>query len=174
MAVLQIVSKYSHTNVYAPLFRRSAPCHEPLSTFLRWILIFDLMWIYMMNFGRWRGGKRPSNAVKCELFYRAKRGRFFCLCRNPEQQKNGKSAGLFALADSEHLGAAGRTDALSCRSSIFHGDFLRVFHFSLGFAFNAISFHLVPPLIGFHPVRPRRTIINDFVPVLISEWALTG
>jgi hypothetical protein len=30
MAVLRIGSKCSHTNVYAPLFRRSASCHEPL------------------------------------------------------------------------------------------------------------------------------------------------
>ena len=34
------------------------------------------------------------------------------------------------------------TNALGCGPSIFHCYFLRVFHFSLGFAFNAIGFHL--------------------------------
>jgi Arc/MetJ family transcription regulator len=30
MAMLRIGSKYSHTDVYAALFRRTAPCHETL------------------------------------------------------------------------------------------------------------------------------------------------
>jgi hypothetical protein len=38
MAVLRISSKCSHTIVYAPLFRRTAPCHEPLSTLFKWVL----------------------------------------------------------------------------------------------------------------------------------------
>ena len=37
MAVLRLGSKCSHTTVYAPLFRRPAPYHEPWSTFLRWV-----------------------------------------------------------------------------------------------------------------------------------------
>jgi hypothetical protein len=74
-------------------------------------------------------------------------GTNFCLCRNPVQQKNVRPVGLFALADSEHFGAACRTNTLGCGSSIFHCNFFRVFHFSLGFAFNAISFHHLPPLM---------------------------
>ena len=56
------------------------------------------------------------------------------------------SAGLFALADPEHLGAAGRADTLSRGPAIFHGYFLRIFHFSFGLAFHTISFHLIASL----------------------------
>jgi hypothetical protein len=52
-----------------------------------------------------------------------------------------KSIALFALADSEHLGAAGGAYALSCGSAIFHGDLFGVLHFSFGFAFHTIRFH---------------------------------
>lgn len=70
----------------------------------------------------------------------------YCLWRNPGQQKNVKPAGLFTLSDPEHLCAASRTNTLGRGPSIFHCDFFGVFHFTLGFAFNAISFHLFTSL----------------------------
>jgi hypothetical protein len=45
------------------------------------------------------------------------------------------------LANLEHLGAAGRADALSCRLTILHCDGLGVFHFSLSLALYAVGFH---------------------------------
>jgi hypothetical protein len=60
--------------------------------------------------------------------------------------KKSKSIVLFALAYSKHLGAAGWAYALSCGSAIFHGYFLGVLHFSFGFAFHTISFHLFTSL----------------------------
>ena len=42
MAALQTGEKCSHTKVYAPLFRHSAPCPERLSTILRGILTRNL------------------------------------------------------------------------------------------------------------------------------------
>ena len=38
MAALQTDSKCSHTNVYAPLSNRFAPCPERLDALLRWVL----------------------------------------------------------------------------------------------------------------------------------------
>jgi len=57
--------------------------------------------------------------------------------------KKSRSAGLFTLTYPEHLGAAGWADTLISGPAIFHGYFLGVFHFSLGFAFDTISFHLI-------------------------------
>jgi hypothetical protein len=44
-------------------------------------------------------------------------------------------------ADFEHLGGAHGADALSGGAAILHGDGLRIFHLSLGAAFNTISLH---------------------------------
>ena len=63
--------------------------------------------------------------------------------RHPGRWKKSRSVGLFTLTYPEHLGAAGWADTLSGRPAIFHGYFLRVLHFSLGFAFDTISFHLI-------------------------------
>jgi len=63
--------------------------------------------------------------------------------RHPGRCKKSRSVGLFTFTYPEHLSAAGWTGALICGSAIFHGYFLGVFHFSLGFAFHTISFHLV-------------------------------
>jgi hypothetical protein len=60
----------------------------------------------------------------------------------PAAVQDANPVGLFTLADPEHLGAACRANTLGCGSSIFHCYFLRVFHFSFGFTFYAISFHL--------------------------------
>ncbi len=48
-----------------------------------------------------------------------------------------------SLADSEHLSAAFRAGALSCRLAIFQGDLLGAFDFFLGMAFNTITLKLV-------------------------------
>ena len=48
---------------------------------------------------------------------------------------------MLALADSEHLGAAGWAVALSRRLAILHGDGFRIFDFFLGAAFDAICLH---------------------------------
>lgn len=51
------------------------------------------------------------------------------------------------LADSEHLGAASRADALGCWLAVLHRDGFGVLHFLLGAALNTISLHSVlPPL----------------------------
>jgi hypothetical protein len=60
-------------------------------------------------------------------------------------RKNARPAALFALADPEHLGAAGWAHALGCRPAVFHRNFFGVFHFSLCLAFYTISFHRFPP-----------------------------
>jgi len=70
--------------------------------------------------------------------------------------KESKSVALFTLAYPEHLGAAGGAYALGCRSAIFHGYFFGVLHFSFGFAFHAISFHLC--------VSFNRCFVKSFAP----------
>jgi hypothetical protein len=45
------------------------------------------------------------------------------------------------LADSEHLGAAGRANALRSRLAVLHGDGFGTAHIFLGAAFNAIGLH---------------------------------
>lgn len=50
-----------------------------------------------------------------------------------------------ALTNTEHLGAAGRTDALGSRLTIFHGDGLGVFHFLFAATLHTICLHLVSP-----------------------------
>jgi hypothetical protein len=45
-------------------------------------------------------------------------------------------------ANFRHFGAALWTDTLNGRLAVFHFDLLGIVHFTLGFAFNAISFHL--------------------------------
>jgi len=58
-----------------------------------------------------------------------------------------------ALADPEHLGAADRADALSCRLAILHSDSLGALDFPLGAAFYAVSLHSgSPPL--FLSIKP--------------------
>jgi hypothetical protein len=66
--------------------------------------------------------------------------------------KKFRSIGLFALTYPEHLGAAGWADTLSSGSAIFHGYFLGVLHFSFGFAFHTISFHLITSF-NFHLIK---------------------
>jgi len=46
------------------------------------------------------------------------------------------------FADPEYLGAADRTDALSCRSLVLHDDALRVLDLSLGTALHAVRLHM--------------------------------
>ena len=60
----------------------------------------------------------------------------------PWSRQGGTLRGLFLTQDSEHLGAANRTNARH-RAALnatlaLHGNFFGVFHFSLGFAFYAI------------------------------------
>ena len=50
-----------------------------------------------------------------------------------------------ALTDSEHLGAAGRTDPLRRWLAVLHGYGLGVLHLPLGATFHTISFHSSPP-----------------------------
>ena len=57
------------------------------------------------------------------------------------------------LADSEHLGAASRADALGSWLAILHSDGFGVLHFLLGAAFNTISLHSVLP--PFVPICPN-------------------
>jgi hypothetical protein len=96
----------------------------------------------MIHKGSMKGGRgAPIRRGKTVTVLPRQTGTVFCLWRNPGQQKNVKPAGLFGLADPEHLRAACWTNALGCRPSIFHCDCLRVFHFSLGFTLYAISFH---------------------------------
>jgi hypothetical protein len=45
------------------------------------------------------------------------------------------------FADAEHFSAAFCADTLSCRFAILHFNGPGIFHFSLGPAFHAISFH---------------------------------
>jgi len=76
--------------------------------------------------------------------------------------KKSKSIALFTLTYPEHLGAAGWAYALSCGSAIFHGYFFGLLHFSLGFAFHTISFHLFVSFSfcfvkSFAPQRALRT-----------------
>ena len=52
-----------------------------------------------------------------------------------------------ALADSEHLRATGRTDALGCWSAVPHSDALWVLHFSLGAALHTVRLHWVSLLL---------------------------
>ena len=73
--------------------------------------------------------------------------------RHPGRWKKSRTVGLFTLTYPEHLGAAGWADTLGSRPAIFHGYFLRVFHFSLGFAFDTISFHLIFSF-NFYFVKP--------------------
>ena len=47
-----------------------------------------------------------------------------------------------ALADSEHLRATARTDALGRRSTVLHGDTFGIFYFLLGTTLHAISLHI--------------------------------
>jgi hypothetical protein len=68
--------------------------------------------------------------------------RGFLALPQPAAAQEANPIGLFTLADPEHLGAASRANTLSCGSPIFHCYFLGVFHFSFGFTFYAISFHL--------------------------------
>lgn len=71
------------------------------------------------------------------------------------------AAHLFALPYPEHLGATSWAHALGCGAAVFHRYFLRVFHFSLGLAFYAISFHRLSSLIVL--------IIDPFVPAGIAD-----
>jgi hypothetical protein len=68
-------------------------------------------------------------------------------------RKKARPAALFTLTYPEHLGAAGWADTLSSGSAIFHGYFLGVLHFSLGFAFHTVSFHLITSF-NFYFVKP--------------------
>lgn len=49
---------------------------------------------------------------------------------------------LGSLTYLEHRGATGRATSLGRRLAVLHRDGLRVLHFLLGLALNAISFHL--------------------------------
>ena len=50
-----------------------------------------------------------------------------------------------ALADSEHLGAAYRACALSCRPAVFHGYILGPLNLPLGLALHTVTLHSLPP-----------------------------
>jgi hypothetical protein len=54
-----------------------------------------------------------------------------------------------AFPDSEHLGAAGRANALSSRFAVLHCHALWVFHFLFFFALHAIRFHVSTSLSFF-------------------------
>jgi hypothetical protein len=85
-----------------------------------------------------------------------------------QRRENARLADLFAFADPEHFGAAGRAYALGGRAAVFHGDFLGIFHFSFGFAFYTISFHrnFSSIFINQH-VRPAAGIARGHVNVII-------
>jgi hypothetical protein len=53
------------------------------------------------------------------------------------------------FADSEHLGATGRTNALGSRLAVLHGYSLGIFHLFLGPAFYTIGFHTLSPFTRF-------------------------
>jgi hypothetical protein len=48
-----------------------------------------------------------------------------------------------AFADSEHLGATGRTNTLSSRFTILHGNGLGILHLFLGAALHTVCLHWV-------------------------------
>jgi hypothetical protein len=73
----------------------------------------------------------------------AKNGRDILIQENPAlyyiYQAN------LGFANSEHLGATRRADALGSRFAILHGYGFDIFHLFLSTAFNAISLHMFPP-----------------------------
>jgi len=71
------------------------------------------------------------------------------------------------FTDAEHFSATSWANALSCWFAIFHSNRFGIFHFSLGFAFNAVCFHffhLLPFLcLLYHCIKARSCLS-------IVEW----
>jgi hypothetical protein len=53
---------------------------------------------------------------------------------------------LFGFADLEHLGPAGRADALGSGPLVLHDDRFRVLHFLLSSALDTVCLHAAPPI----------------------------
>ena len=58
-----------------------------------------------------------------------------------------------ALANAEHLGAAGRTDALGSRLTVFHGDGLGVFHLLFAPTLHTVCLHVDSPFTSVYELE---------------------
>jgi hypothetical protein len=76
-----------------------------------------------------------------------------------------------ALADSKHLRATRRADALGGRLAVFHGDNLGVLHFLLGATFHTISLHVRISSHSFAMKIYHLTHISQ-VPVLVCAYKM--
>ena len=62
-------------------------------------------------------------------------------------------AAYLALANTEHLGTAGRADALGGRLTVFHGDGLGVFHLLFAPTLHTVCLHVDSPFASVYELE---------------------